>query len=145
IVAPWPMSLVAAEEPVAWLTGDKLRAQLEQKVGIDWGGNKGRTFRQAITRLASSQRVAIVLDRRVDPDQKIELSLDDVTLDAALKLIAANKQLGVAQLGSAIYLGPKGTAEKLRTLAALRKDETLRLPSSVRSRLLQLPPMRWDD
>ena len=135
----------AAEDSVAWLTGDKLRAQLEQKVSIDWGGTKGRTFRQAIARLASSQRVAIVLDRRVNPDQKIELSLDDVTLDAALKLIAANKQLGVAQIGSAIYLGPKGTAEKLRTLAALRKDETLRLPSSVRSRLLQLRPMRWDD
>lgn len=140
-----PIHFAAAEDSVAWLTGDKLRAQLEQKVSIDWGGAKGRTFRQAIARLASSQRVAIVLDRRVDPDQKIELSLDDVTLDAALKLIALNKQLGAAQVGSAIYLGPKGTAEKLRTLAALRKDETLRLPSSVRSRLLQLRPMRWND
>jgi hypothetical protein len=139
------VDFAAAEEPAAWLTGDKLRAQLEQKVGIHWGGTKGRTFRQAIGRLASSQRVAIVLDRRVDPDQKIELSLDDVTLDAALKLIAAHKELGVAQVGSAIYLGPKRTADILRTLATLRKDEMLRLPSSVRSRLLQLRPMRWDD
>lgn len=140
-----PIRFAAAEEPVAWLTGDKLRAQMEQKIGIDWGGTKGNSFRQAIASLASSQRVAILLDRRVDPDQKIELSLDDVTLEAALKLIAAKKQIGMAQVGSAIYLGPKATAEKLRTLAALRKDEALRLPSTARSRILQLRTMRWDE
>ncbi len=135
----------ADEEPITWLTGDKLRAQLERKIGVDWGGTKGIALRQGLARLARSQHVAVLLDRRIDPDQKIELSLDDVSFEAALKLIAGKKQAGVAQVGSVIYLGPKSTADKLRTLAALRKEEALRLPSAARSRILQLRPMHWDD
>jgi hypothetical protein len=133
------------DEPMAWLTGEKLRAQLEQKTGIDWGGTKGRTFREAIASLSRAQRVAILVDRRVDPDQKIELSVDDVTLESALKLIAAKKQIGMTQVGSVIYFGPKATAEKLRTLAAVRRDEALKLPSAARSRILQIHPMRWEE
>lgn len=137
--------LAADDEPVSWLTGEKLHAQLERKIGVDWGGTKGIAFRKAMASLARSQKVAILLDRRVDPDQKIELSLDDVSLDAALKTIAGKKDLGVALVGSTICLGPKGTAERLRTLAALRKEEALKLPSAARSRILQSRPMHWDD
>jgi hypothetical protein len=140
--APASIQAAPADEPIAWLTGDKLRAQLDQKVGATWEGDP---FRRALTSLARSQRVAIVLDRRVDPDQKIELSFDDVRLEAALRLIASKKQIGTALVGSVIYLGPTPTAEKLRTLAALRKAEALRLSAAVRSRFLQLRPMRWDD
>ena len=131
-----------AEEPVAWLTGDKLRAQLEQKVGATWEGNP---FRKAITNLSRSQRVAILLDRRVDPDEKTDISFSDVTLEAALKLIAGKKQIGFAQVGPVIYLGPTATAEKLRTLSALRREEALRLPAMARTRSLQQQSMRWDD
>ncbi len=137
--------IARGDEPVAWLTGEKLRAQLEQKTGIDWGGPKGNKFRDAIASLSRAQRVAILIDRRVDPDQKIELSIDDVTLESALKLIAAKKQIGMAQVGSVIYLGPKAAADKLRTLAALRKDEVLKLPPAARSRIMQLHPMRWEE
>ena len=140
-----PIRSAAADEPIVWLTGDKLRAQLEQKIGVDWGGTKGLTLRQAVTSLARSQKVAILLDRRVDPDQKIELSVADETLDAVFKLIADKKKIGVGQVGSAIYLGPTATAEKIRTLAALRHEEVLRLPSAERSRILRLRPQRWSD
>ncbi|HKD37092.1 MAG TPA: STN domain-containing protein [Pirellulales bacterium] len=137
--------IIRGEEPVAWLTGEKLKAQLEQKIGIDWGGPKGNKFRDAIASLSRAQRVAILIDRRVDPDQKIELSIDDATLESSLKLIAANKHIGMAQVGSVIYLGPKATAEKLRTLAALRKDEAIKLSQAVRSRILQIHPMKWEE
>jgi hypothetical protein len=131
-----------AEDPIAWLTGDKLRAQLEQKVDATWEGNP---FRRAITNLSRSQCVAILLDRRVDPDEKIDISFNDVTLEAAIKLIAGKKQIGFAKVGPVIYLGPTATAEKLRTLSALRREEALRLPAVARTRILQQQPMRWDD
>jgi hypothetical protein len=142
LTAPTSIQAAPADDSIAWLTGDKLRAQLDQKVGAIWEGDP---FRRAMMSLSRSQHVAILLDRRVDPDQKIELSFNDVRLEAALKLIASNKRFGTAQVGSAIYLGPTATAEKLRTLAALRKAEALRLPAAARSRFLQLRPMRWDD
>jgi hypothetical protein len=132
----------SADEPVVWLTGAKLKSQLEQKVGATW---EGIPLRRAITSLSRSQRVAILLDRRVDPDQKIDFSFADVPLEKALKMTAAKVQIGVAQVGPVIYLGPTATAKKLRTLSALRHDEALHLSSPARSRILQQQPLRWDD
>src|SRR4051794_7791616 len=55
--------LIAADaEPVTWLTGEKLRSQIERKIGVDWGGSKGIGFRKAMASLARSQQVAILLD-----------------------------------------------------------------------------------
>ena len=147
ILTVWLVAWQAAgaEEPaehVQWLTGDKLHAQLEQKVGATWSG---LPLRQALSSLARSQRTAILLDRRVDPDQKIEMSFDDVTLDAALKLVAAREQIGMAVVGSTIYLGPPKTAERIRTLAALRKDETRSLSAAARGHFLEVHPWHWDD
>ncbi len=130
------------DAPTKWLTGEKFKAQLSQKVGVTWAGTP---LRRALSSLARSQQVAILLDRRVDPEQKIELSFDDIALDSALKLIAAKKQIGLAVVGSVVYLGPAETAAKIRTLAALRKDEALHLPSEVRSRYLQQRPAKWDE
>ena len=96
----------AAETP-KWLTGERLRNQLDQKVSVTWSGVP---LRRALKSLSDSQHVAIMLDRRVDPEQKIELTLDDVTLDAALKSIALKMKIGVGQVGSVFYFGPEATA-----------------------------------
>ena len=119
ITVLFTFTAASANEPVAWLTGEKLKSQLEQNVGATW---EAIPLRRAITSLSRSQRVAILLDRRVDPDQKIDLSFTDVPLERRLKLIAGKLQIGVAQVGPVIYLGPAATAEKLRTLSALRND-----------------------
>ncbi|HEV3417055.1 MAG TPA: STN domain-containing protein [Pirellulales bacterium] len=142
LMVPASIQAAPADEPITWLTGDKLRAQMDQQVGATWEGDP---FRRALTSLARSQHVAILLDRRVDPDQKIEISFDDLRLEAAIKLIASKKQIGMALVGSVIFLGPTATTEKIRTLAALRKAEALRLPAAARSRFLQLRPMHWDE
>jgi hypothetical protein len=130
------------DEPTKWLTGEKFKAQLGQKVGVTWSG---LPLRRALNSLSHAQQVAIVLDRRVDPEQKIELSFDDVALDSAFKLVAAKKQIGSAVVGSVVYFGPPETAAKIRTLAALRKEEALHLPSEVRRRYLQQRPAKWDE
>ncbi len=142
ITVLFTFTAASADEPVAWLTGEKLKSQLEQNVGATW---EAIPLRRAITSLSRSQRVAILLDRRVDPDQKVDLSFTDVPLEKALKLIAGKLQIGVAQIGPVIYFGPTATAEKLRTLSALRHEEALRLPSPARSRILLQQPLRWDD
>ena len=141
-VAPGPR---IADPATTWLTGEKLRQQLDEKVGITWSARSGIPLRQALIHLSQAQQVAIMLDRRVDPDQKIELTSDDVSLDATLKLIASKLSIGVAQVGSVIYFGPEATARRVRTLSMLRHDEALRLPSAPRSRFLQMRAWRWDD
>ncbi len=136
------ISPARGDEPAPWLTGEKFRDQLGQKVGVTWSG---LPLRKALNSLSRSQHVAILLDRRVDPDQKIELSFDDLTLDAALKLIAERKSMGMAIVGAVVYLGPAECSAKIRTVAALRKEEAMRLPSTVRTRYLQQRPAKWDE
>jgi hypothetical protein len=135
-------ALRAADSQVAWLTGEKLRVALDQKIGVTWANIP---LRRALTSLSKSQQVAILLDRRVDPDQKIELTFDDVALDIALKRIAERAKIGVGQVGSVFYFGPEVSARRIRTLSVLAHEELRKLPAAVRLRLLQLRPWGWDE
>ncbi len=124
-----------------WLTGEPLRQALSGKIGVTWSNIP---FRQAIERLSQSQKVAIMLDRRVDPDQKIELKLDDVPLAEGFQRIASRLDIGTTMLGPVAYFGPKPITERLRTVAALRSDDTRRLPAAVRQRWAQMKPWKWE-
>ena len=76
--------------PTTWNTGPRFQQQLQTTVGVSWRRNP---MRAALARLAQSQRVAIFLDRRVDPDQPISFSVRDVPLETALEQLA--RQLGI--------------------------------------------------
>jgi hypothetical protein len=137
-VATAPIA-VAAES--MWLTGEPLKQTLTQKIGITWSNIP---LRQAIERLSQSRKVAIMLDRRVDPDQKIELKFDDVPLSEAFQRIASRLGMGTTMLGPVAYIGPKSTTARLRTVSALRNDDANRLAAAVRQRWTKLKPWRWE-
>lgn len=135
-------TLCAADDrAVAWHSAEGVRRQLQQPVSISWSGVP---LRQAVQNLARSQRVAMLLDRRVDPGQEIELVVANVALDEALARIAATLNLGVSRVGPVIYLGPLKTAERLRTLVELRSQEIDRLPPAVRAALGTPKRCQWD-
>jgi hypothetical protein len=138
---PWAAAQNDDGPPIQWLTSEAVRRQLDQPVSIRWSGVP---LRQALSNLARLQRVAIVLDRRVDPDQEIELTQSDVSLEAALKSIALRLNLGVGRAGPVLYLGPPKTAERLWTLVEVRKQEIAKLAPAVRSTLLALKRCRWE-
>ena len=67
------------------------------------------------------------LDRRVDPDQRVELSIEDQPLETAINQIAGRTQLGVSRIGTTFYYGPATTTAYLGTIAALRRDDIQKL------------------
>ena len=89
--------------------------------------------------------MAVVLDRRVDPDQKIELAFSDVPLAEAFQRIASRLDVGTAMVGPVAYFGPKSTARRVATVAALANEAVLRLPSPARARWLQARAWKWED
>ena len=132
----------AAKEPIDWQTGSQFAKQLEQPVGITWSG---QTLRAGLQSLAERNRVAVLLDRRIDPGQELNLDIKDQTLLEAFDHLAADRRMGLSLLGSVAYFGPTATAEKLRTVAALREQEIAELPA-VRLRVWQRrQPLRWPD
>lgn len=135
-------SHLAAADGVTWKHGAELDGQLDSPVGGRWGSNP---LRAALGNLARNQEVAIFLDRRVDPDQTVDLVIADTPLRVLFQRLADQLQLGVGQVGPVIYLGPPRTAAVLGTVAALREEQDQRLPSAVRSRLRRTQPLRWPE
>ncbi len=126
---------------VAWLEGDKFQRQLNLPMGISW---TEIPLRRGLGRIAANQGVAIWLDRRVDPGQAVDFSIRGTPLLSALEKLAIQLKLGVGSVGNVLYLGPPAVAEKLATVAALRREEVAQLPAEARSAWQTRRPMRWE-
>jgi hypothetical protein len=127
----------------AWLTGRALQQQLSAVVPrVFWSGVP---LRQVVRSVSTSQRVAVLLDRRADPDHALDFALNDVTVEALLRRIAEDCGLGVTMVGPVTYLGPPDVAARLRTIALVRKEEAEKLPPDSARAFLQLEPLAWDD
>jgi len=137
----------AGDRPVfaaegGWLTEEALKQVLGRKVAVAWSNVSAR---RAIDEFSRTQRLAFVLDRRVDPDQKIELAFSEVPLAEALQRIASRLDIATAMVGPLVYFGPKSTARRVATTADLANQAVSRLPSQPRSRWLQAKASKWED
>jgi hypothetical protein len=133
---------IAAADDARWLEAGSLEAQLKQPVTVAWSKTP---LRGSLARFGRAQRVGVFLDRRVDPDQRLELSLTDVPLERAIRRIAQAAGFGVSQIGTSFYFGPKTTTDHLATMAALRREEVGKLPSQAQRRLARLRSWQWND
>lgn len=132
----------ASAQTGEWRADAALERQLDLPVSFRWSGTP---LRGALTGLSRAQRVALLIDRRVDPGRLIDARFENVAFRAALAELAVDLDLGLSQLEALVYLGPQRTAHRLRTLVELRQAEVEALPKSLRSPLLAARPLVWDD
>jgi hypothetical protein len=95
--------------------------------------------------LARSQRVAALVDRRVDPDRKLSLALNRPVLEEVFRQIAREDGQEITRVGPIVYLGPPWACARLRTVCALRRQEVERLPTPAARTLLASARMHWAD
>lgn len=90
-------------------------------------------LRQVCDDLARTQRVAVLIDRRIDPGQPILLPPPIAgTFREVLTRVANSLQLELRIFGDAVYLLPADQATALKTLAALRGEElSADMPANV--------------
>ncbi len=101
-------------------SGDEFRRQLLAPAAVTWTQNP---LREALGSLERQWQLAILLDRRVDPDQRVDfVSPRGASLDELFQALAKQLELGVAYVESVVYLGPAATAEVLATVAEERYD-----------------------
>ncbi|MHB8867007.1 MAG: hypothetical protein ACYC6N_31985, partial [Pirellulaceae bacterium] len=92
----------ASAAPPHWKTGQQFERALETRVrDVVWSA--GTPLRQAVTTLARTQGVAIMLDRRVDPESAIELSVHDVTIREVIEQLAAQCGAASCYLEGVVY------------------------------------------
>lgn len=131
-----------AAEKVNWLTGTAFRNKLQQRESLGWSG---RPLRDAFEGFARAQRLAIVIDRRVDPGQPLEASLAQMPISELLISVAEERGLGVSFFEPVLYIGPPNTVRRLRTIVAMRKEELNQLPNAQRLAWVQARTWQWDD
>ncbi len=129
-------------EDVDWATGPALKLQLADPVDIYWPKNP---LREAISSLSQARRVAVLIDRRVDPGAELSVSLKAVPLESALQRVARGLGLGVFQLGDVLYLGPAAAADRLGAVSNEFKAKIHRLPVPVQRKYFQRKKMAWSD
>lgn len=147
-LAPWVgiglagLSAAADRPSTVWRSGAALQKQLAEPVNVFWSGTP---LRQALGSLSHSQRVAVLIDRRTDPGQALQIRRDGLSLDRVFQEIAESRGLGICWLGPVAYVGPAGATSRARTLVALRREDVGRLPAAARRKFLLPKRTRWDD
>jgi hypothetical protein len=129
---------IAAE--TNWYTGAAFQRALQHPVGLTWSETE---LRPALMQLSRVQRVAIFLDRRVDPHQLVEFRSGEAPLREVLRRLAASLDLGTTELGSVLYMGPPDTAAVLDATADLRLTEAKGLSVAARERYLAMEATYW--
>lgn len=135
---PWATAAGITAGPA----GEGMPPGYDAPVSITWTGTP---LRGALERFGHAQGMTVVLDRRVDPDQRLDISIDSQPARRVIAEIAAVRGLGVSHLGPVVYLGPSDAAARLRTLVALRTAEVARLTTAARRRFTQRQACHWDD
>ncbi|MCH7750995.1 MAG: STN domain-containing protein [Planctomycetes bacterium] len=113
---------------------------LAQRVTATWQGQQLGT---ALERLASTRQAPLWLDRRVDPRQTVDVQFTDVPFAQALAKLTEQHSLGVTQLDSVIYVGPRKTARGLATLARRARAALAQAPAAQRQQWLRAAPSSW--
>ncbi len=131
-----------AGQPISWHEGPALQRQLAQPADLVWSN---QPVREGLRQIAKLHRVAILLDRRIDPDQSVRLRARQLPIGELIKQIAQQCGAETSLVGSVVYVGPPATASKLRTLAAVRADEMLKLPDDVRRLASAHKPLVWPE
>ena len=137
-----PRNAVAQESAIKWRTGLEFRQNCDEEIGFSWSGNP---LRAALGRLSRERRVAMFLDRRVDPDQRMTFKVSDLSLEEAAERLADHLNIGVARVGPVIYFGPKDATSKVATVAAVRRAELTKALAGRTSRLQNSQPLRWPE
>ncbi len=145
ILGVWSMLATPAlhAEELDWLSGSRFEQQMDSPIeSLHWGANP---LRRALDSLARSQRVAVFLDRRIDPGQPIDFSVQNERLRDVIQRLAASLQIGVCCVGPVVYFGPRPTTDVLEEAIELRRSEIRRWPAAFAKRLLDARPTAWSE
>ncbi len=133
-------------KPVPLKTGHAFRQALQGAVNIVLPRAEVRNL---IDRLATMHGIAIVLDRRIDPNRRIDAQLTQLTLLDGLKFLASQIDAEAAVIGATVVIGLPESLDRIRTDIALQQQALKdRDGEEIRQRtfaLLQGRTVRWDD
>lgn len=146
-----PRLILAADAPtvitnklVKPVIGSKFDDVLKQPLGLTWADE---SLRAGLWSLAQARQVSILLDRRVDPETKVSIEIQRVPFRDLIEQLADRPGLGASVVGNTVYVGPRTTTARLRTVVEMQTD--LLVTGSTTNKpplaLLQRRSIDWSD
>ena len=120
LVAWLVLLATATAEEREWLTGKAFQQILKEPLSVTWAQVDLRTVSR---RLEENRKVALLIDRRIDPSATLDFSADDLPLDELVARLAEVRGGVTRVVGNTVYLAPAEPSAPLRTLVALRTRE----------------------
>lgn len=105
-------------------------------------------MRPYLQRLAQDRQVAILLDRRVDPSQRVPVAILDDYFDEGIRNFVKPARCEISMIGETLFVGPPETAAWLRTRVQILRDEldaVEELSPKRQFELLRRYELTWDD
>lgn len=130
------LGISAEPEPLPAYSGSSFQRALRRRVSVSWTNTAKNVFRQHTVRHVAGQatkawRVAVLLDRRIDPSRELELVVRNESVRVVLARMAEQVQAGTSTVGSTVYVGPPRGASRLKTLAVLSQERLIQLSTTV--------------
>jgi hypothetical protein len=95
-----------------------------------------------LTVISRDTAVAMLLDRRVDPEQLVSIDAHGISLGDELKDLARTLDLGAGTIGAIQYIGPKPAAARVEALSELRRRDAA---ATSHKAWLATTNSSWDD
>ena len=103
-------------DAAAWRTGADLEQFIKSPVSVSW---QYAELGPRLTQFSRSQKLAVVLDRRIDPNQLIDLTVRNVSVEQFLLRVAQASGGSFCRFGDCIYIGPVENARRLLAIDAI--------------------------
>ena len=128
-------------------TGRRLTKALEirQEVNV-----QEIQLREVLLRLQEQSGICIVVDRRIDPSQRLTLSTGRLSTDEVLRRLAAEiPNAGFSVNRAFVYIGPVATSQRLRTLCESQRsmifDHRRQFDREIYRKLSGVRSLVWDE
>jgi hypothetical protein len=141
ILAVWvPLQIRAQEPSVPLKYGRDYRLALDANTSATW---QAVPLQQGLQSLSESHQVAIFLDRRIDPDQRIDFVCHDESLQQFVIQLAAEIGCGVCLEANVIYFGPPETTDTIPVLLQFQRRRIDGFSQAEKRVLLAAKTLEW--
>ena len=108
-------------------------------------------LREVLSDVQQVFRISVLLDRRIDPNQKLDGVLKEIPLQKGLDSIAKSASAEIRIVANTVYVGPSRSADLIQKLVRLRTAELVahskekQFPKGRYRKLAQRNRLHWND
>ena len=131
---------------IEFQTGPRFQTEIDRLLSASWANVE---LRDLLKKIGEDRRVAILLDRRIDPTVQLPLNLTNSSLREGVRDLARLIGADISVAEPVVFVGPPTATQRLRTLIELRSSELFSRESSIpekrRMELTTRHTVTWQD